>query len=422
MKTSLVISVWGDPNRWHEMPYTIEGKTYKGKNNSTLVIRDHFNAKATVIAPASLVNPCSKGIPTSKFSEQVRKYVENFFPDDSFDVIVAPTVGTFSIDGGSVSFKGKVDLFKVFVFWNLLKIFAKNGEDLNLYLDITYGLNYMTVENFEAVKLAVALYCVLQDKNVTLVVANSDPVSVVDRDTLVGINFVEKLNFNRQSGTEYIYGELQRRYDKNKFMWSKLTGNGLNIEVDTLEIKSLFSAMHSFGAFLPCLIRNQKLQGYLSNMDEFLQGFVDSVFKDMDYKNNVYSYKFPISEGIILVYSALKIITMKNFENKGDFAPLSKLEELSKMRLTHESAKHLLSEEINNIKNRKSSLENGKTVLLQEMYENEESKKPCGSNSRIIVAHCAMEMNITYIRKEYNKILLGYGNCLDSLITILKNM
>ncbi|MCL5990141.1 MAG: hypothetical protein M1166_07415 [Candidatus Thermoplasmatota archaeon] len=119
-----------------------------------------------------------------------------------------------------------------------------NGGKNSGVQDITYGLNYMTVENFEAVKLAVALYCVLQDNNVTLVVANSDPVSVVDRDTLVGINFVEKLNFNRQSGTEYIYGELQRRYDKNKFMWSKLTGNRLNIEVDTLEIKSLFSARH----------------------------------------------------------------------------------------------------------------------------------------------------------------------------------
>ena len=141
MKTSLVISVWGDPDRWHEMPYIIEGKiyskTYKGKNNSTFVIRDHFNAKATAIVPASLVNPCSKGIPTSKFSEQVRKNVENFLPDDSFDVIVAPVVGTFSIDRKNVSFKGKMDLFKVFVFWNLLKIFEKNGGDLNLYLDIT---------------------------------------------------------------------------------------------------------------------------------------------------------------------------------------------------------------------------------------------------------------------------------------------
>ena len=160
----------------------------------------------------------------------------------------------------------------------------------------------------------------------------------------------------------------------------------------------------------------------MDSVESIMKYFEDSVLKDLYYAHNMYEYKFSLDENIILIFSALKILTMDLFTNTGALAPLKKLENLSKTTFSLNIARYLLNEEIKKIKDCGERLEEGKLVLYRTLKGEDTPKKPCGSNSRILIAHCALEMNTTYLMKKQGEILLGYGECLRGIIAALKKM
>ncbi len=418
----MVISVWGDPERWREVSYEIDGRIYDNQRNSTHVIGKHFNAAISVFIPISIVDACGMGKPKEDQVKMAYQHVKQYFPNEDFEITVAPSVGIFKIGENIVNFKGKLDLFKIFTFYKILKMFEKMDDDLEIYADLTYGINYMTMANYDAVKLAFSLYCVLRDKKGKIVAMNSDPFTAGNRPASIKINVVETLNFDREIGVDYIAGELRRKFDINKFKWSKITGNNDDkTNVDTNEVKALFMAMNNFGAFLPCLVKNDQMQLFMKDVNSTMESFSNSVLSEFDYSKDVYSYRSSLNEGVIIIFSALKILTLDLFTNSGDMAPLKKLKILKEAKLARKMAMYLFNEEIKKIGKLGDSIGDGKTVLLGNLM-GKYAKKPCGSNNRILIAHCALEMNITFIKKENGENLLGYGKCLDELIRNLKGL
>ena len=422
MTYRLVISVWGDPQKWKKVPYKINDHTYGDRNNSTQVIGDHFGANLLVIIPVSLTDACGMGLGPDRQAEKSVEYIKQFYPNDKLEIIAAPSVGTFRIGSNIVNFNGNLDLFKVYSFYKLLGTFEGIKEDLELYADLTYGINYMSMANYEAIKLAVSLYCTLYDKKAKITAMNSDPFTASIGADPIRINTIEKLSFDREIGINYITGELRSKFDKNRFEWSRITGKRDTPWVDTNEIKSLFIAMNSFGAFLPCLVRNDQMRSYMNGVESIMKDFESSVLKDLYYSQNVYGYKFSLDESIILIFSALKVLTMDLFTNTGVLAPLNKLRDLSKTTLSLNIARYLLNEEIKKIQEWGALADEGKLVLFRTLKGEGNLKKPCGSNSRILIAHCALEMNTTHLMKQRGEILLGYGECLEELIKILKRI
>lgn len=421
MSVRLVISVWGDPKR-QEVSYKINDHIHTGRYNSTQVIGDQFDARLTVFIPISLIDACGMGLGPDLQAAKTVEYIKQFYPDKNLEVIPAPSVGTFKIDNRVINFKGNLGIFKVYSFYKILGIFEGIKEDLELYVDLTYGINYMSMANYDAIKLAASLYCALYDKKTNITAMNSDPFTANTGTTPIRINTIEKLNFDREIGINYITGELRGKFDKNRFKWSRIAGKKDTTMVDTNDIKSLFIGMNSFGAFLPCLVKNEQMRTYMDRVESIMKYFEDSVLKDLYYAHNMYEYKFSLDENIILIFSALKILTMDLFTNTGALAPLKKLENLSKTTFSLNIARYLLNEEIKKIKDCGERLEEGKLVLYRTLKGEDTPKKPCGSNSRILIAHCALEMNTTYLMKKQGEILLGYGECLRGIIAALKKM
>jgi CRISPR-associated protein Csx1 len=423
MASRMAISVWGDPERWREVSYEIDGKIYDNQRNSTHVIGKHFDAAISVFIPISIVDACGMGRPPEDQVKMAYQHVKQYFPSEDFEIMIAPSVGIFKIGENVINFKGKLDLFKIFSFYKLFKIFDKIDDNLEIYADLTYGINYMTMANYEAIKLAFSLYCALRDKKGKIVAMNSDPFTAGNKPVSIKINVVETLNFDREIGVDYIAGELRRKFDINKFKWSKITGNDNDkTNVDTNEVKALFMAMDGFGAFLPCLVRNDQMQLFMKYVNSTMESFSNSVLSEFDYSKDVYSYRSSLNEGVIVIFSALKILTIDLFTNSGNTAPLKKLKILKETKLARKMAMYLFNEEIKKIGKLGDSIGDGKPVLLGDLMGKYPAKKPCGSNNRILIAHCALEMNITYIKKENDEILLGYGECLDGLIRKLEGL
>ena len=423
MASKMVISVWGDPERWREVSYEIDGKIYNNQKNSTHVIGEHFDARISVFIPMSIVDAYGMGKQPEEQVKMAYDHVKKYFPTEDFEITVSPSVGIFKIGENAVNFKGKPDLFKIFTFYKLFRMFDKMDDDLEIYADLTYGINYMTMANYDAIKLAFSLYCALKDKKGKIVAMNSDPFTAGNTTIPIKINVIETLNFDRGIGVDYIAGELRRKFVVNKFKWSRITGNkNGKEEIDTHEIKALFLAMNGFGAFLPCLVKNDQMRLSMEYASSTMERFTNSVLSELDYSSNVYTYRFSFDEGVIIIFSALKILTMDQFTNSGDLAAAKKLEELSETQLAQRMAIYLLKEEIEKIKNLGDRVKDGEFVLYRKLNGRRPVKKPCGLNSRILIAHCALEMNITYIKKENGKIMLGYGECLNELIRNLKKL
>ena len=81
----------------------------------------------------------------------------------------------------------------------------------------------------------------------------------------------------------------------------------------------------------------------------------------------------------------------------------------------------MLSEELGKIKKNSEHLENNREILYRDLIERQGNNNPCGTNSRIIIAHSALEMNMIYLIRENNKVMIGYKECLDVLIKAIGN-
>ncbi|MHB1662226.1 MAG: hypothetical protein ACYCSG_00125, partial [Thermoplasmataceae archaeon] len=235
MSTKFAISVWGDPLKWSEVTYIIDGTEYLKEKSSTFVIGEHFGARILAFAPATLVDACGNGHALEEQEKIVHDYVKNPFKETDFEIIVAPALGTFKIGEKIVSFKGKPDLFKIFAFYRLFQILDTVEDDLEIFVDLTYGPNYMVLANYESIKLVVSLYCALRDKKGKVTVMNTDPFSWESRNLPIRINVADTLNFDRENGVAYISDELKRKFDINKFKWQKLFENNNGSRVDTNE-------------------------------------------------------------------------------------------------------------------------------------------------------------------------------------------
>lgn len=208
--TKILVAIWGNFSAWKDANYRYKNKIYTSSTTLPLLL-DTIKPNYTYIILADTlmdkydnIFTYQEGLARIKneagafIKEKIRSYPTKL-KEENINILILPAVGTFSRS----RFVGNPNNFYALVYFELARnilrnlgsklafISENNKPCLELYLDITHGLNFMTMMTYRAVKdilQIIAYFC-----NVRLIVLNSDPL-VGSGNIDLNINEIEKIN------------------------------------------------------------------------------------------------------------------------------------------------------------------------------------------------------------------------------------
>jgi|GEM_PF-654071 len=211
----LLIEVWGNYHAWKEVAYTYGNKTIISSTTLPLLL-DSIKPDTSIIIVADtlLEEEIAKNKITfdnnnnaydsicstvrDRTQQFINRSLANFEVKDfanSISVLVTPAVGTFS----HTRFNGNPHNFFSYLYYSLAKTAAtiaqKTHEPLEIYVDITHGINYMTMMTYRAIKDICSVLAYFLD--ITFIVLNSDPY-VGSENKNLNINQIEKTKIKPQ--------------------------------------------------------------------------------------------------------------------------------------------------------------------------------------------------------------------------------
>ncbi|AEB95157.1 CRISPR-associated CARF protein Csx1 [Metallosphaera cuprina] len=247
----VLVAAWGLPT-WKKVNYCVED-TKTESSSSTLALIDKYKPDKTIIVLslslfARYVNKLSALVnnKTVKYCDLEKKLRNLVLNDNSYGAIVeikdriekgeiemvfAPGVGKFSLgsqsqpkvltlvenywpptrnkvnaesQGGQTGTRG-INLYFIEVYRRVSEAIRDSEDKLELYVDLTHGVNYMPYLTTEAVRLAAMANA---KKGVSIKVFNSDPVLVDNTLTneCYQINLVNSVNIE----SNYAFNQIMR--------------------------------------------------------------------------------------------------------------------------------------------------------------------------------------------------------------------
>ena len=193
----VLISPWGNFKVWRETTYLFNGRKFPAK--STLpVIKEEIKPDASfIILPDTLTESFEnyKAVVTHVKNEGYSFLKELGVKD--VEIIVAPGSGSFQ----NGKFIGDMMDFYNIVLYELSAKLPKS--DLEVHLDVTHGLNYMTLMTYRVVKEILETMGIY--KKVSLIVYNSEPPI---QDQITNVHIVEKANLFFRPSDDYISSKI----------------------------------------------------------------------------------------------------------------------------------------------------------------------------------------------------------------------
>ena len=193
----VLISPWGNFKVWRETTYLFNGRKFPAK--STLpVIKEEIKPDASfIILPDTLTESFEnyKAVVTHVKNEGYSFLKELGVKD--VEIIVAPGSGSFQ----NGRFIGDMMDFYNIVLYELSTKLPKS--DLEVHLDVTHGLNYMTLMTYRVVKEILETMGIY--KKVSLIVYNSEPPI---QDQITNVHIVEKANLFFRPSDDYISSKI----------------------------------------------------------------------------------------------------------------------------------------------------------------------------------------------------------------------
>ena len=193
-----IISPWGDPGGWQYIRYRFEDSNRIISSYSSLIpiyLRySSYNPRIYIIALDTLYASKYRGVsgPPDDYSEVIeasKEYISSKFHEftSRYDIdvepliFIVPGVGSYNYSGYRYMFISSLSNLYLSTFLNILANIlhdisnTSNANKINIVVDLTHGLNYMTTLVYEAVKDISDILLNL-DYKVILEVYNSDPV------------------------------------------------------------------------------------------------------------------------------------------------------------------------------------------------------------------------------------------------------
>ncbi len=200
----VLISVWGDPERWDDVNYEYSGKSKRSKDAIDLVREVERPDKVVIICVDTLAdnhiysyealysNPYYPDI-KSIAESVIKNFCQNQFGFEPDKVIVGYGVGEFE----KTIFIGDAQDFYYQVLKELALFFGEvldeNEEENNIevVLDITHGINYMPTLTYRALREILGIFA--YSFKVRLKVLNAEPYIRQVRPEKLSIHVIENM-------------------------------------------------------------------------------------------------------------------------------------------------------------------------------------------------------------------------------------
>ncbi len=338
----ILFAVWGNYIDWKDAKYSYNQKIIESKTTLPLLL-DQINPDYSyiIISDTLINNLClEKNIELKgnesyhELIELVKKSAKNFIEEniknkdfllnfDTLKFLVQPGIGNFS----NSIFKGNPNNFYNILFYQLCQIvedkFLSNlndcnnknnknneniesnqtnnntNENIEIYLDITHGINYMTFATYRAIKdiLQMLSFFYYNRTKITFTVLNSDPFQKKsDQENILNINEIEKIK---------IVPDIKFYNYKNNYILrpSKFIEDNMKKEI---------------GLNAPKIDCDNDLKNYLIFSESFRSGLLPFIIFFLPDSKNIKSY---IEKGIEFFFNKMVIkynlnIKKEEFENE----------------------------------------------------------------------------------------------------------
>jgi len=276
----ILVAPWGDPAGWRRATYIVpkippqgcrglwkggdmeqvsEGGGLESQSSSAAIARyiyergtkgdTDIDLKVLIIISETLADPgkiCKEECKRESIVDGIRriletdyrKYVESYFGEDlakRVEILIAPGIGLFKRDRGEARFRCNINNYTSHLLANLVNNIMRE-HPTTILLDITHGINYMSLLTSEAVRAAIELSVLWKaaisgEKNteIRLIHLNSDPYSppkggagsnlqqatVISSDVL-NINVIRCEEIDAEEARRRIYSDLLRTIAKNQ--------------------------------------------------------------------------------------------------------------------------------------------------------------------------------------------------------------
>ncbi|MEM2865446.1 MAG: CRISPR-associated CARF protein Csx1 [Candidatus Bathyarchaeia archaeon] len=179
---------WGNPKNWGKVTYLYDGERESSITPLTLLQRIVSPDKLVIFGLDTLAEDGSSYEEVaSDAKEKLNEYAKGCRLKD-FEIAVSPGVGRFS----NGTFTGSMLDYYYYVSEKIIEFILGNWEtdgELEVHLDLTHGINYMTVLTYRALKEVLEVAALFT--RVKFTVYNADPY-VKDISDELSINVVEE--------------------------------------------------------------------------------------------------------------------------------------------------------------------------------------------------------------------------------------
>jgi len=400
----LLVAPWGNPSGWKEVTYVFDEKEIKSKT-SLRILQEVIKPDNTIIIGLDTLADDGENYEEVKINaeEKIREYADKFGLN-GYDVLIAPGIGTFP----NGIFQGNALDYYYYIFAKIILNLLENPENiLNIYLDLTHGINYITILTYRAIREIAEVFSIF--KEVRFRAYNADPslpaivdklsINIIEDSSPIPMPFVEKISQGRPLEPINLSPEERRELFESELKSVR--------EIDNSELSAFIGALYNglplaLFSFYP---DKDKLKGIIFATLNSYEKYIEARKQDRlkvtrrvkigrDFKTYVFTYAVAtLLEESKLVSSKKKEVTIDEIKDLKE--NLFKFDKRFKVKIDkdiHTLREDLEKEEIGN----------------WQIYNAILGKSIGEPDERNFLAHSGFERNVIEVKKENGKLLLRY--------------
>ncbi|HOJ16536.1 MAG TPA: CRISPR-associated CARF protein Csx1 [Caldisericia bacterium] len=421
----LLFGVWGNYKGWSKVTYVYNNCNNEAKTTLPLLLKSISPDKCFIIISDTLIENVIGNLTDNDYEnyiKEIKNSTYQFIAESGVsdkeksicEISILPGIGTFN----KTKFIGNPSNFYSILYYELVNrlidIISNNneGDNFEFYLDITHGINYMTMLTYRALKEISQILAFFY--NVKFIVLNSDP-KVGSESNKLYINNIEDINVIPQLAT-YSYN------DTNLVRPLKSIPDEAKKEIGEKApriSKEIFDDIYSFlGAFLNALpVFMYVFFPKIEKIDKINEG-AKKVYEYFYNKINIKKEegKLIITQNvdlaslyITILQSQLLIFLLErkyNLQNTNTIC-LSDIHNIYNLFKFSRTLQMRLEKEVKKIEENEGRLSDEFKDYGLILYEDDyDLSKNTDIDERNFFAHCGFGYNVIQIKKEENKIIL----------------
>ncbi|BCU68014.1 CRISPR-associated protein [Sulfolobales archaeon HS-7] len=393
----ILISSIGDP-RYDEVKYRLEDKEYQSKFSGEAIYQAFNPDVAIVVGQYTLAHKSSTPTNYADLKENSEKYIrEKLNLSSQWKVIVSPGVYGYS-DGWS--YVGEIYNFYAYTLYELYGMLLNKREDLEVFLDITHGVNYIGYLTASAVQQILDAYST--GFNVRLRLFNSDP-HYKSESKMVSLSLNEIVN--REVKPAFTYSTLEQNVLRPARFLSKEMkediGKRISKEIPG-EVDDLYliNAINS-GALLAAYELAKDFGEVIKKSVKLFEEYVHVEQKSV-YQKVAFTSKF---ESLIIA-SILREISLGDF--KGDVTVSELWRKANQIYRYRDMQRTIINNELYEIK---QEVEKATSTVTQDGWEPLSNfiKSQEEPDKRTFLAHAGLPGSLCEVKVEDKEVKLRYN-------------